>query len=197
MDSDDDMYDSGYSEAADNDNDYAEDHTFMDKDTDGADVDAARHERSYSVLEEKDIRQCIRIHNDTEGVSTPISVSKAAASLLLGRYNWSVNGMQEAWFNDEEGVRKSVSLFDNPAGSYSVRTGGTRLFICFICFENYSIDSLKSTPGCCHLYCTTCWKGYISTSIDGGPGCLTLRCPDPSCSMAVGGDMIELLALSR
>ncbi|KAK3031096.1 hypothetical protein RJ639_036836 [Escallonia herrerae] len=124
MDSDGDIYDSGYAEAADSDNDDAEDHTFIDKDTDSADVDAARHERSYTVLEEKDIRQ--RIHNDTEGVSTLLSVSKAAASLLLGRYNWSVNGVQEAWFNDEEGVRKAVGLLENPAGSYSVPTGGTR-----------------------------------------------------------------------
>ena len=36
--------------------------------------------------------------------------------------------------------------------------------------------------------------GYISTSINDGPGCLMLRCPDPTCSAAVGQDMIDLLA---
>lgn len=34
----------------------------------------------------------------------------------------------------------------------------------------------------------------MRTSIDGGPGCLMLRCPDPSCSAAVGQDMISRLA---
>lgn len=36
--------------------------------------------------------------------------------------------------------------------------------------------------------------GYISTSINDGPGCLLLRCPDPSCGVAVGRDMIKTLA---
>lgn len=42
---------------------------------------------------------------------------------------------------------------------------------------------LKSSPA-----------GYIGTSISDGPGCLMLRCPDPSCSAAVGQDMINVLA---
>ena len=33
-----------------------------------------------------------------------------------------------------------------------------------------------------------------ATSISDGPGCLMLRCPDPSCSAAVGQDMINVLA---
>lgn len=36
--------------------------------------------------------------------------------------------------------------------------------------------------------------GYISTAINDGPGCLMLRCPDPSCSAAVGQDMVNLFA---
>ena len=38
------------------------------------------------------------------------------------------------------------------------------------------------------------YAGYISTSINDGPGCLMLRCPDPSCSAAVGQDMIVSMA---
>ena len=34
----------------------------------------------------------------------------------------------------------------------------------------------------------------MGTSINDGPGCLMLRCPDPSCAVAVGQDMINLLA---
>lgn len=36
--------------------------------------------------------------------------------------------------------------------------------------------------------------GYIGTAISDGPGCLMLRCPDPSCSAAIGLDMINKLA---
>lgn len=33
--------------------------------------------------------------------------------------------------------------------------------------------------------------GYVGTSINDGPGCLMLRCPDPSCTAAIGQDMIN------
>ncbi|KAL4566979.1 hypothetical protein LXL04_022549 [Taraxacum kok-saghyz] len=56
--------------------------------------------------------------------------------------------------------------------------------------------SSKTTrsAACGHPFCVTCWQGYISTSINDGPGCLMLRCPDPSCSAAVGQDMIVSMA---
>jgi ariadne-1 len=51
-----------------------------------------------------------------------------------------------------------------------------------------------SAAACGHPFCSTCWRGYISTAINDGPGCLMLRCPDPSCTAAVGQDMVNSLA---
>ena len=44
------------------------------------------------------------------------------------------------------------------------------------------------------FFCWIYFVGYITTSINDGPGCLLLRCPEPSCSTAVGQDMILDLA---
>lgn len=51
------------------------------------------------------------------------------------------------------------------------------------------LDILQSSK-----YVSLMYSGYISTSINDGPGCLMLRCPDPSCSAAVGQDMVQELA---
>ena len=42
--------------------------------------------------------------------------------------------------------------------------------------------------------CDVIILGYINVTINDGPGCLMLRCPVPSCQVAVGQDMINLLA---
>uniref|UniRef100_J3LZ56 RBR-type E3 ubiquitin transferase n=2 Tax=Oryza brachyantha TaxID=4533 RepID=J3LZ56_ORYBR len=68
-----------------------------------------------------------------------------------------------------------------------------RELTCGICFESCPRTSM-SAAACGHPFCGACWRGYISTSINDGPGCLMLRCPDPSCTAAVGQDMINSLA---
>lgn len=65
--------------------------------------------------------------------------------------------------------------------------------VCGICFEAYERDRIKTT-GCGHPFCNVCWTTYISTSINDGPGCLSLRCPHPSCGVAIGVSMVNILA---
>ncbi|XP_010473913.1 PREDICTED: probable E3 ubiquitin-protein ligase ARI11 [Camelina sativa] len=38
------------------------------------------------------------------------------------------------------------------------------------------------------------WTGYITTKIEDGSGCLRVACPEPSCSAAVGQDLIDKIA---
>ncbi|PNX87420.1 putative E3 ubiquitin-protein ligase ARI7-like protein, partial [Trifolium pratense] len=106
--------------------------------------------------------------------------------------NWccrSVSKVHDAWFADEEQVRKAVGLLDEPV----VQHPNARELTCGICFENYPRSGIEMAS-CGHPYCFSCWEGYISTSINDGPGCLMLRCPEPSCGAAIGQDMIDLLA---
>ncbi|KAB1213326.1 putative E3 ubiquitin-protein ligase ARI7 [Morella rubra] len=101
----------------------------------------------------------------------------------------SISKLHDAWFADENQVRKKVGLLEEPV----FQILDAREFICGICFENVPCDGIKSAA-CGHPFCSTCWTGYIGTSINDGPGCLMLRCPDPSCGAAVGQDMIDSLA---
>ncbi|KAI3976010.1 hypothetical protein MKX01_016693 [Papaver californicum] len=57
-----------------------------------------------------------------------------------------------------------------------------------ICFDDYARDDMCAAT-CGHLFCNLCWTQYVSIKISDGPGCLMLRCPDPSCSVAVGQDL--------
>ncbi|XP_024032724.1 probable E3 ubiquitin-protein ligase ARI8, partial [Morus notabilis] len=109
-------------------------------------------------------------------------------SLFLS-INRSVSKVHDEWFADEEKVCKAVGFLEKPVVEYPNATELT----CGICFEAYPRDKIH-TAVCGHPFCDTCWGGYISTAINDGPGCLMLRCPDPSCSAAIGQDMIYKLA---
>ncbi|KAK4779398.1 hypothetical protein SAY86_006926 [Trapa natans] len=200
MESEDDMHDANdmesleddfYSGEADDfynsDDADVDDYEFMEDVDDDSDVIAAHsHQQNYIILTEADIQQ--RQEDDITRVSTVLSISRDDAIILLRHYNWSVSKVHDAWF-EEEGVRKVVGLLERPA----VQNTNAKEFICGICFESYPHDKIYSNT-CGHPFCSTCWAGYISTSINDGPGCLSLRCPDPSCSAAVGQSMIDVLA---
>ncbi|KAL6970773.1 putative E3 ubiquitin-protein ligase ari7 [Sarracenia purpurea var. burkii] len=198
MDSEDDMHDANDAESLDDyysgdtavdysDDDDGGDYEFMDNDSDDSDdLLASRQQKNYIVLKEADIRQ--RQEDDITTVSTVLSISRVAASILLRHYHWSMSNVHEAWFADEDGVRKAVGLLERPVILYS----NAKELTCGICFESFPLDRISSAA-CGHPFCRVCWRAYMSTSIDGGPGCLMLRCPDPSCGAAVGQDMISLL----
>uniref|UniRef100_A0A2C9UMJ5 RBR-type E3 ubiquitin transferase n=1 Tax=Manihot esculenta TaxID=3983 RepID=A0A2C9UMJ5_MANES len=184
---DDDFY-SGGDDVFDSDDADVADYEFIDNDSDDSDdLISHRYQQNYTVLGEADIRQ--RQEDDVMRISTVLSISKVSASILLRYYNWSVSKVHDEWFADEEKVRKVVGLLEKPV----VEFPDGREMTCGICFETYPCDRLH-VAACGHPFCSTCWQGYISTAINDGPGCLMLRCPDPSCSAAVGQDMINELA---
>ncbi|KAK1354658.1 RBR-type E3 ubiquitin transferase [Heracleum sosnowskyi] len=145
---------------------------------------------TYKVLTKAEIQK-IQEHVVTL-LSTALTVPRTAAAILLRNYKWNVDYAQEAWFNDEDGVRESVGLLKKPiVGS---RKPGD-LLVCGICFEDYVFtkDFENAVGFCGHKYCGACLKIYISVAISNGPGCLFLRCPDPGCGAVIGEDMVDLL----
>ncbi|KAI3747001.1 hypothetical protein L6452_09443 [Arctium lappa] len=196
MDSEDDMHDANDVDSYDEDYYYSDGmysdddagYEFMDNDSDDSDnVTVNRQQKNYTILTEEDIHQ--RQEDDTTRVSSVLSISRDSACMLLRRYSWSVNNVHEAWFADEDKVRKAVGLLVKP----DIRSPKSRELVCGICFESYPHDMIK-TVACGHPFCSTCWTAYISVSINDGPGCLSLRCPLPSCGAAIGVNMVNNLA---
>uniref|UniRef100_A0A0D9W6L3 RBR-type E3 ubiquitin transferase n=1 Tax=Leersia perrieri TaxID=77586 RepID=A0A0D9W6L3_9ORYZ len=183
---DDDFYSGGEAGLGGSDDGDA-DYDFADHDSDdSAELLSHRQQLNYSILSEADIQQ--RQEDDINRVSTVLSISKSEACVLLRNYNWSVSKVHDEWFADEEHVRKVVGLLEK-----RIEMPNDRELTCGICFESCPRTSM-SAAACGHPFCSVCWRGYISTSINDGPGCLMLRCPDPSCTAAVGQDMIDSLA---
>ncbi|KAF9615083.1 hypothetical protein IFM89_021654 [Coptis chinensis] len=144
------------------------------------------HQQNYTVLSEYNIQQLQEEAITT--ISNMNSISRVSATILLLHYNWSVDKLQDAWFADEEKVRTTVGLLEEPIVHYP----NSKKVTCAICFEIF-IRRRMHAAACGHPFCEKCWKGYVSTAINDGPGCLVLRCPDPSCHAAVGHDMINSL----
>nr|GMC55917.1 probable E3 ubiquitin-protein ligase ARI8 [Ipomoea batatas] len=190
---DDDFYSGGgCGGIEDSDDDVIMDY-FIDNDSDDSDSLAShyRSQTNYTILNEADIRQ--RQEETMMKIATVLSISKDAAGILLRHFNWSVSKVNDEWFADEEKVRRTVGLLENPTPLPNEKEVANLSITCGICFETYPRDEISSAA-CGHPFCVTCWQGYISTSINDGPGCLMLRCPDPSCSAAVGQDMVQELA---
>ncbi|VFQ62552.1 unnamed protein product [Cuscuta campestris] len=185
---DDDFYGGGCGGVEDSDDDVIMDYDFIDNDSDDSDglVSHYRSQTNYTILNEADIHQ--RQEESITKIATVLSISKVAAGILLRHYNWSVSKVNDEWFADEAKVRRTVGLLENPA-----QLPIEKEIACGICFEMYPRDRIDSAA-CGHPFCVTCWQGYICTSINDGPGCLMLRCPDPSCSAAVGQDMVNAFA---
>jgi ariadne-1 len=195
MDSEDDMHDAndtdiydseGY--AMEEDDDDEEDYGFVENASDDDSEEntsiSRRPQSNYTILSEEDILQ--RQEEAITAISTVLSISRVDAGILLRHFKWSVSKVNDEWFADEEKVRRDVGLLEKPV--VEVRPYEKEL-ICGICFDYYLRSRMKAAA-CGHHFCNVCWIGYIHTSINDGPGCLTLRCPDPSCSAAVGEDMV-------
>ncbi|CAI9108233.1 OLC1v1007794C1 [Oldenlandia corymbosa var. corymbosa] len=151
-----------------------------------------RVSKSYSLLTENDIR--IRQEDDINKVSSVLSVSRDAASLLLRRYSWSVTTVHEEWFSDEDRVRKAVGLFNggDKASTFAIPC------CCGICFDSFADRNSVMAAACGeHPFCKECWAGYITSAINDGPGCLALNCPEPSCNGAVTEGMINDLVSEK
>ncbi|KAI3910270.1 hypothetical protein MKX01_030096 [Papaver californicum] len=149
--------------------------------------DGDRREKHYTVLIEDNIRQ--QQQEDITQVSNTLSISRVSATILLRHYNWNVEKAQDTWFADEEKVRKDVGLLEeqlNPVQNLETTIK------CMICFDDYARDDMCAA-NCGHLFCNLCWTQYVSIKISDGPVCLMLRCPDPSCSVAVGQDLVNEL----
>ncbi|KAH6834379.1 IBR domain-containing protein [Perilla frutescens var. hirtella] len=189
---DEDFYDGGGDDDSDPDSVVISYDGLMDHDSDDFDdlnssnLIYYHRSQNYAILNEDDIRQ--HQEESITQISTVLSISRVAASILLRQYNWSVSKVNDEWFADEEKVRKTVGLLEN-----DTPLPADQELTCGICFENYPRDRMRAVA-CGHPFCVVCWKGYIGTSINDGPGCLMLHCPDPSCGAAVGHDMVNELA---
>lgn len=195
MDSEDDMHDANDTDVYDSegyameeDDDDEEDYGFVENASDDDSEEntsiSRRPQSNYTILSEEDILQ--RQKEAIASVSTVLSISTVEAGILLRHFKWSVSKVNDEWFANEEKVRAEVGLLEKPV--VVVRQFEKEL-LCGICFDFFPRSRMKAAA-CGHHFCNACWIGYIHTSVNDGPGCLTLRCPDPSCSAAVGEDMV-------
>lgn len=116
-------------------------------------IESRRPEQNFTILKESDIKQ--RQEEDVNRVATVLSISRIFASILLRYYNWSVSRVHDAWFADEERVRKAVGLLEKPIVQHD---NNTRELTCGICFENYPRARIEMAS-CGHPYCISCWEG--------------------------------------
>ncbi|GJP42569.1 hypothetical protein CLOM_g2120 [Closterium sp. NIES-68] len=162
------------------------------------DADTPRgRESQFKVLSEADIvSKQARLVRETVSF---LNVSESAAALLLRSFKWSVNRVTDAWFSDEDGVRKRLGLVAPAAAPAVPAEASSSAAVpatvrCGICFDDHPLESTVVMALCGqHRYCVPCWQSYVASAVADGAGCLSLRCPAPKCGAAV--EDVRILAL--
>ncbi|CAL1396216.1 unnamed protein product [Linum trigynum] len=148
-------------------------------------------ELSYSVLTESDIRG--RIDDDVAQLSAVLCLPKSEATLILRHFDWDASKAEDSWFADEFKVRRHVGLPTAVAQKVTSPPSDHHILTCKICFEPHPLTSFNSAD-CGHRFCRCCLRKYIAHSVNDGPRCLQLRCPEPSCKILVGDELINQIA---
>ncbi|MQL84629.1 hypothetical protein Taro_017138 [Colocasia esculenta] len=133
------------------------DYDFVENDSDESDDAVSHRHQNYLILSEADIRQ--HQEEDINRISQVLSIPKVDACILLRIYKWSVSKVHDAWFADEESVRKAMGLLEK-----AIEMPKTRELTCGICFEDYSHNKMSSAA-CGHPFCDTCWRATLLLSI--------------------------------
>ncbi|KAL6654293.1 hypothetical protein ACP70R_007758 [Stipagrostis hirtigluma subsp. patula] len=153
------------------------------------DASPADKKQQNVVLTEDDVRA--RQEADTAKVAEVLSISPGIAAVLLRRFKWLPERVQEEWFSDDRRVRDAAGLSGD--GVPVPMALSTQRLTCAICFNGYAARRTRSA-GCSHFYCDDCWRGYVRAAVDDGARCLSLRCPDPPCPAAVVQELVDEVA---
>lgn len=172
-----------------NDYDYNEyiDYT-NDYDMSEVNVNKLERELSYSILRPSDIDKLrTRIVEDfMEFTSLP----KEEATIALIFFQWNIDKIKGAWYDNLEENRKKCGLeADDEARKelemINKKRGGIKdSNLCRIC-EVSEIDKTAHALKCGHKFCSECWEGYIDYKMEDLMTCITATCPQKGCNIVV------------
>ena len=104
-----------------------------------------------------------------------VSVSSDQAFVLLSRFEWDVQRVETAWFDDLDDGAGLVKKYGVFLCSWTESEGG----VCPLCFD---LHSQLYIFGCGHGACESCWRMYLQVKISEGQisvncRCFGLKCP--------------------
>lgn len=174
-------YDDNYYYQQDYTNDYEDFDTFNSNDL------SLQKTNSYMILKEDQLlKEREKIIKETIEL---ISLGRDEAILVLIFFNWSIDSIQDKWFDDvgKNSIKCGIKLKENNKLSKSKE--------CLICFTPYS-SSFKSLK-CNHNFCADCWNEYLSVKIEDFLTCLSSTCPQSGCNLIVPESIFQNLLLDK
>ena len=96
----------------------------------------------------------------------------------LRYFSWSVQTMQEKWWDSEKKCRDEVGI--KPKHGLKQTSGN----VCLICYEETDQSDFADMH-CGHSFCKTCWKFYLDAKLKDGPVGIEATCPMEGCPLKV------------
>jgi ariadne-1 len=108
------------------------------------------------------------------------------AFVLLREHAWDLDRLQEAWFDNEDKVRRRCGL--GPRGVPSSSSSAACSTSCPICMQTVNEVVLLD---CGHGFCPDCWRQYLNTQVADGKAAIQACCPQHKCRRAVPVEFFE------
>jgi len=107
------------------------------------------------------------------------------AILVLIFYNWSIERIQDNWYDNVELNKINSGIELREADKKALDKQGIKgnNDYCLICYspKDESFESLK----CKHYFCADCWKEFLLVKLEDVLVCLTSTCPQKGCSLII------------
>jgi len=120
-----------------------------------------------------------------------LDITQEEGFVLLREHGWDLARLQEAWFQDEDKVRKRCGLnLSQPGGAPATSSSSSApgAYHCPICMQ--VVDKI-TVLDCGHGFCQECWQAYLHSQVDDGKAAVQARCPAHKCGRVVPVDFFK------
>jgi ariadne-1 len=149
---------------------------------------------SYIIKEYCEISPRMEIFIST--VSSLLYLEPEVTEILLQRYNWNKEKLQDEYLSDPDKVIRDAGLksYDPPVIQRRILSFRTteavdsidsptarECSICFCKFEDFDGFSL----GCEHWFCLSCYQQFLASEISSGPACVQVLFLPPKYNLSI------------
>ncbi|MCQ2821349.1 MAG: hypothetical protein MJ252_29155 [archaeon] len=118
-----------------------------------------------------------------------LSLSRDEAILALSYYKWSMEYLNQIWFDDTENAKKlcGITLTDFAVKQLKSLNAPSNGNFCLICYDEKTSENEEefTSLSCGHVFCNGCWKEYLEEKSTKFSSLLETKCPQQGCTCKV------------
>jgi len=126
-------------------------------------------------------------------VAALLELPRTVASILLRRYKWDTERLNESYFDAPQRVleQAGVSSVKRQRSGGSDAEPSATVGACAVCMEDMTRDE-STAFSCGHRFCNDCWTGHMCVQINDG-NAQAIRCMAEGCTVLAEPALVQAL----